>query len=363
MRVSNGFPFSLLIIKMALAMDYFSFDQFGLENLRRLQRGSPAPGHKEVLVQVRATSLNYRDLLMVEGRYNPKLKLPMIPLSDGAGVVIATGDGVERWKVGDRVMPIFSKKWLDGDPDKETLRYSLGGPLEGTLREEMIVEENALVEIPEHLSFLEGAALPCAALTAWSALFTYGQAKPGDTVLVQGTGGVSYFAWQFGLAFGLNVILTSGDNSKLEKLRDYAKANQLGDFKTINYAENPDWAKAALKIVPSGVDFVIEVGGANTFEQSIKCVRPGGTVSLIGILSGSMKDMQLTPILMRNIKVQGILVGNRTSFEQMCKALASKKLRPMIDKVFPFAESVDAFQYIRSAKHIGKICIDVNGTS
>ncbi|WP_164001621.1 zinc-dependent alcohol dehydrogenase family protein [Pyxidicoccus caerfyrddinensis] len=329
-------------------------DGFGLDKLVACERPDPTPGPFQVRVRVKATSLNQRDLMMVEGRYNPRQKLPLIPNSDGAGVVDAVGPGVTRVKPGDRVMGIFSQAWLAGEPTRAAQTSTLGGPLDGALADTMLLHEDGVVLTPAHLSDEEAATLPCAAVTAWSALVTYGGLKAGDSVLVQGTGGVSIFALQIARMLGARVILTSSRDEKLEKAR------ALGAHEVINYATTADWDKAARALTGGvGVDHVVEVGGAGTFEKSLRAVRVGGTVSVIGVLSGGAGTVPLTPILMQNLRVQGILVGHRQGFEAMNRALTLHGVRPVVDRVFPFAEARSAFEYLKSGAHFGKVVVRV----
>ncbi|MFP2908456.1 zinc-dependent alcohol dehydrogenase family protein [Pyxidicoccus sp. 3LFB2] len=329
-------------------------DGFGLDKLVACERNDPTPGPFQVRVRVKATSLNQRDLMMVEGRYNPRQKLPLVPNSDGAGVVDAVGPGVTRVKPGDRVMGLFSQAWLAGEPSRTAQTSTLGGPLDGALADTLVLHEDGVVLTPAHLSDEEAATLPCAALTAWSALVTYGALKAGDTVLVQGTGGVSIFGLQIARMLGARVILTSSRDDKLEKAR------ALGAHELINYVTTPDWDKAARALTGGvGVDHVVEVGGAGTFEKSLRAVRVGGTVSVIGVLSGGAGNVPLTPILMQNLRVQGILVGHRQGFEAMNRALTLHGVRPVVDRVFPFAEARAAFEYLKSGAHFGKVVIRV----
>lgn len=329
--------------------------QFGLENLKIIERPPARPGPGEVLVKIRAVSLNFRDHLMVQGKYNPRQTLPLVPLSDGAGIVSAVGSGVDRWKEGDRVCPIFAQRWHSGPPSHDTLRFTLGGPLDGTLREEMVVPADALVSIPSHLTYEEASTLPCAALTAWSSLVTQGAVKAGDTVVALGTGGVSVFALQFARLMGARVIITSGDDDKLQR------AKEIGAHGLINYRSTPEWEKQIRKLTSGELaDHIIETGGAGTLEKSIRSVRPGGFIGLIGVLAGGQKDLDLTPVFMRNIRVQGILVGHRESFEAMNRAIDLHGLKPIIDRVFSFQESTEALRYLASAKHFGKIVIRVS---
>lgn len=327
---------------------------FGLDNLKPTERPDPTAGPGQVLLEVRAVSLNYRDLLTVKGHYNPRQPLPLVPCSDGAGEIVAVGDGVTRVTVGDRVATCFTQGWLGGRPSAEGLRSTLGGPLDGTLCERMVLDAEGVVRVPEHLSDAEAATLPCAALTAWSALFEQGSVGPGDTILVQGTGGVSIFALQLASLAGARVIVTSSSDAKLERAR------ALGAWQTVNYRAERDWGKAVRKLTGGeGVDHVVEVGGAGTLEQSLKAVKVGGTVSVIGVLSGVSAPFSVIPVLMQQVRLQGILVGSREGFEAMNRAIAAHELHPVVDRVVPFADALEAFRAMERAEHVGKICIAV----
>jgi NADPH:quinone reductase-like Zn-dependent oxidoreductase len=326
-------------------------ERFGLDALKLTERPQPQPGPREVLLRIKAASLNYRDLLVVKGQYNPKMPLPRIPLSDAAGEVAAVGPGVTRVQVGQRVAAIFMQKWIAGDLDDSKAKSALGGAIDGLLAEYAVLHEDGLVPVPEHLSFEEAATLPCAGVTAWHGLVTEGHVKPGDTVLLQGTGGVSLFALQFARLAGARVIITSSSNEKLERAR------KLGATEGINYKETPEWGERARELTGGrGVDHVVEVGGAGTLGQSLRAVRIGGQISLIGILSGG-GQVNPMPILMKNVRVQGIFVGSREMFEAMNRAIAANQLRPIVDRVFSFDEAVQAFRHMESAAHFGKICI------
>ncbi|HEY7154206.1 MAG TPA: NAD(P)-dependent alcohol dehydrogenase [Gemmataceae bacterium] len=330
-------------------------DHFGLDALTLAERPQPQPGPREVLVRIKAASLNYRDLLVVKGQYNPKMPLPRIPASDAAGEVAAVGPGATRVKVGQRVAAIFMQKWLSGDIDETKAKSALGGAIDGLLAEYAVLHEDGLVTVPEHLGFEEAATLPCAAVTAWHGLVTEGGVKPGDSVLVQGTGGVSLFALQFARLAGARVIITSSSNDKLKRARE------LGASEGINYKETPEWGEKVRELTGGrGVDHVVEVGGAGTLGQSLRAVRMGGRISLIGVLSGA-GQVNPTPILMKNVRVQGIFVGSREMFESMNRAITANQLRPIVDRVFPFAEAPVALRYMESAAHFGKICIRVSG--
>lgn len=327
-------------------------NKFGLDSLTLTERPDPSPGYGQVLIKLRAVSLNYRDLMVVKGLYNPKLPLPLIPLSDGVGEIVAVGEGVTRVNIGDRVAGIFFQKWVAGELTAEKANSALGGAIEGMLAEYVVLHEDGVVRVPEHLSDEEAATLPCAAVTAWNALFHSGNLKAGETVLVQGTGGVSIFALQFALLAGARVIATSSSDEKLERVR------QLGATDTINYKQTPDWGKKVRELTAGdGVDYVVEVGGAGTLSESLRAVRHGGQISLIGVLTGGSGEINTASILMKNVRVQGIYVGSREMFEAMNSALALHKLHPICDRIFDFHQAPQALKYMETGSHFGKICI------
>lgn len=326
---------------------------FGLDHLALVERADPRPGPGQAVVRVRAASLNYRDLMMVEGRYNPKQKLPLVPCSDGAGEVTAVGDGVSRVRPGDRVCGIFAQGWIAGGPSRDMVRTTLGGPLDGMLAEQVALPAEGLVKVPEHLSDAEAATLPCAAVTAWASLVE-GGLMAGQSVLVQGTGGVSIFALQLAVLAGARVIVTSSSDEKL------ARARELGAAGCINYRQEPEWGVRVKELTGGeGVDCVMEVGGAGTLAQSLQAVRIGGCIYLIGVLSGTAAEIPITAIQMRHVRVEGVLVGSRAHFEALNRAVALHRLRPVVDRVFPLAEARDAFSYMASQGHFGKICIEI----
>lgn len=325
---------------------------FGLGSLVCVERPEPEPGPDEVLIRMRAASLNYRDLMMVEGRYNPKQPLPLIPLSDGVGEVVAVGESVSRVKVGDRVAGSFFQQWISGRPDKAALRSTLGGPLDGMLSELRVLHQEGVVSVPEHLTDEEAATLPCAGVTAWNALVTLGNLQSNDWVVVQGTGGVSMFAMQFALMHGARVVVLSGSDEKLQKTR------AVGDAVRINYKLTPDWEQVVLDVTNGrGADHIIEVGGADTLPRSLQAIRFGGQISVIGILSGLETRLNLIPVLMNRARLQGIYVGSRDSFETMNQAIATHSFQPVIGDVFPLEKTFAAFQRMKTAHHFGKIVI------
>jgi NADPH:quinone reductase-like Zn-dependent oxidoreductase len=311
----------------------------------------PVPGPGEVSIRLRAASLNYRDLMVSKGVYNPRLKLPLVPLSDGAGEVVATGAGAVRFKPGERVVVSFAPAWVDGPPTDAKSRSALGAEAGGLLVEQAVLPEDGLLPIPAHLSFEEAATLPCAAVTAWNAVVETGGVRPGDSVLVQGTGGVSIFALQLAVLAGARVIATSSQDHKLARVRE------LGASAVINYRLNPDWDKSVREATGGqGVDLIVEVGGAGTLPRSVRAARPGGTLALIGVLSGAGEFNPIS-ILMKNLRLQGIFVGPRRMFESLNRAISAHELRPVIDRVFPFEEAIDALKYLESGAHFGKVVI------
>ena len=333
-------------------MKAYEITKFGIDELKIAERPEPQPGFGQVLVKVRAVSLNFRDLMVVKGQYNPKLKMPMIPCSDAAGEVAAVGEGVTRVKVGDRVCGIFMQGWLGGEVTEAAARTAMGGAIDGVLAQSVLLSQEGVVPIPEHLSFREAATLPCAAVTAWHAVVVRGQVRAGDTVLTLGTGGVSMFALQFGVMSGARVIATSSSDDKL------ARARSMGAWETINYKTTPDWEERVRKLTGGGVDQVVEVGGSGTLMKSLRAVRMGGTVCVIGALSGGAGgDLSPVPILMKSIRVQGIFVGSREMFEAMSRAIITHRMKPLVDRGFAFEEAREAMHYMESGSHFGKVVI------
>lgn len=333
-------------------MKSFEIHEFGIENLVLADRAEPEPGPREVLVRLKAASLNYRDLTLVQGTYNPKLKRPLVPLSDGVGVVEKTGPGVTRFRPGDRVAGCFFQQWIDGPNTKEKGRSALGGAIDGVAREYAVFSEDGLVSIPAFLTDEQAASLPCAAVTAWHALFEERPVLPGETVLLLGTGGVSIFALQLAVLAGLRVIVTSSSDAKL------AHAKDLGAHATINYKAIPEWGEQARKLAGGeGVDHVVEVGGSGTMAHSLRAVRIQGTISVIGVLSGREAGISPGSILMNSIRMQGIYVGSRAMFERLLRAIDLHRMQPVIDRTFPFADLKAALLYMESQQHFGKICL------
>ncbi len=328
---------------------------FGLENLRLESRPEPSCGPGEVLVRVRAVSLNARDAMMVRGTYNPRQKLPLIPCSDGAGEIVARGSAVEGWAVGDRVCPIFAPLWQSGELTREAQRSSLGGPADGTLSEYFVAAEQAIVAIPDELSFAEAACLPCASVTAYRALVELGRMSAGQWLVCQGTGGVSLAALGIAKAIGVRVILTSRSSSKL------AAVTALGADHVIDTSQTPDWGKAVRALTDGeGAHHVLELGGAQTLAQSVRALRLGGTASIIGVLSGALPELDLRPILMQDLHLQGVFVGSRATFLGLLELVRTQQLRPRIAQSFAFADTRAAFEYAESGQQFGKVVITLD---
>ena len=326
----------------------------GADSLKLNQLAEPHPGLGQVLLRVRATSLNYRDLMVASGRYGAGVPLPLIPLSDGAGEIAAVGAGVTKWKMGDRVAGTFFQDWQSGPIRKGAFDTALGGSIYGMLAQYVTLSAEGVIAIPPHLSFAEGATLPCAALTAWHALVMDGKICAGQTVLVLGTGGVSIFALQFAKMHGARVIITSSQDAKL------ARAKALGADEVINYKATPDWEKEVFRLTDkAGADHVVEVGGTDTFPRSLRAVAMGGTISVIGGVSGFTSAVALRDILGKSALIRGIFVGSRDMFAAMNRAISQHNLKPVIDRVFPFAEAPAAYRYQESGAHFGKVVIAV----
>lgn len=335
-------------------MRAIELQSFSVDALRMAERPDPQPKAGEVLLRVKACSLNFRDWLMAQGSYNPKQKLPLIPVSDGAGEVIAVGDGVTGFKAGDRVLGHFFPNWLAGEPSVEKFTVSMGGPYDGWLCEQRTFPANALSHIPAHLSYEEAAALPCAALTAWSAIVTLGKVQPGDRVLIQGTGGVALFALQFAKLAGAEVIMTSSSDEKL------ARVKAMGADHLINYRTDASWGQTARALTGgAGLDHIVELGGAGTLMQSIRAIRPGGTISMIGVLSGPGHDLKIPLVVMQQIRLQGVTVGSKEGFDAMLRAISLAKLKPVLDERFEFSEAGAraAYHCMGQGKAFGKIPI------
>jgi NADPH:quinone reductase-like Zn-dependent oxidoreductase len=329
----------------------------GLDTLAMVERPSPRPGPGQVRVRIRAASLNHRDLLIASGTYSRGgASRPLVPLSDGAGEVVEVGPGVGTLRTGDRVAGNFFQRWIEGPSDAEKEASALGGAIDGVLAEEVVFQADAAVRFPDHLSFEEAATLPCAGVTAWVGLMGLAQLAPGATVLAMGTGGVSVFALQIAKLAGARVILTSSSDEKL------ARGKALGADAVVNYRTTPAWDAAARALTGgAGVDAILEVGGAATLPTSLEAVRDGGHVTLVGFLGGARADLGEATSLAaaRGIRVDPVYVGNVRSFEAMSSAFARSKLRPVVDRVFPFGEARAAYATLRAGGHFGKIVVTV----
>lgn len=335
-------------------MHVWQIQRFGLDALESATRPVPAPGPHELLVRVRAASLNYRDRLVVEGTFVPDLALPFVPASDAAGEVVAVGSDVTRFRVGDRVTGLYIPTWIMGDgrgPEGEYV--SRGGPLPGVLAEYVVWHEEAAVATPSYLSDREAATLPIAAVTAWVALFDHVHLQPGQTVLVEGTGGVSIFALQLAVAAGARVIVTSSSDEKI------ARAKALGASDGVNYATHPEWHEQVLALTAGdGVDYILEVVGGDNVNRAVKALARNGHLSVIGIMDGFRFDIDTLPFMLRRASMRGVIVGSRRNFEDVNRALEARQIHPVIEQVYPFAETRAAFAHLARGA-FGKIVIDV----
>lgn len=327
--------------------------EWGLDNLHVVERPTPTPGPGQVLVRLRAASLNFRDLLMVNGAYGSAIRPPITPLSDGCGVIEAVGEGVDRVGVGDRVATLFFQNWISGRPTAERAGASaLGWPVPGIGREYAVLSQEGVSKVPDFLSDHQVATLPCAALTAWRGLFVDAQLQPGDAVVLQGTGGVSIFGLQFAEAAGLQTIITSSSDEKLNR------AKALGADHLVNYRQTPEWSKAVRAATAGrGADFVMEVGGAQTLKESLKSIRIGGHIAIIGVLSGPQEAIQFGALIATSARLQGLSVGSRDMFEAMCRAIELHRIEPVVDKVYPWTEAAAALRAMQAGEHFGKIVL------
>ena len=324
---------------------------FGLEHLRQAERDVPEPGNNEVLVEVRAVSLNARDKLLVDGVYNPALRFPMVQGSDAVGRVLKVGKNVTRVQPGDRILTNFATRWLEGPPKLEESSYSLGSMISGVLAEQIVIDEEIAVKAPAYLTDIEAATLPCAAVTAWYAVADQAKVSPGQTVVVQGTGGVSLFALQIAIALGAEVIVISSSDEKLER------AKLLGAAHGVNYARQPDWESAVLKLTSGkGADVVVEVAGGENLARSLQAAGIGGHIAMIGFLNGVSAQIPLFPFVVKQLTLGGISVGSRATFEQMLNSFAQWKLHPAIDAVYDFEDTPAAYRHLYRGA-FGKIVV------
>lgn len=333
-------------------MNAYRLPRFGLDQLTLAAAPTFAPGPGDVLVRWHAWSLNYRDLVLVEGSYLPNLPLPFTPGSDAAGEVVAVGDGVTEWRPGDRVISHYLTDWQDGPPAPGRLGASLGGPLPGVFAEESVVPGRALVPLPAGLDFAAGATLPIAALTAWHALFEYAALAPGRTVLFEGTGGVSLFGLQLAHAAGLRTIVTSGSDAKLERVR------AVGADLTINYRHTPAWGAEAQRLTGgAGVDLILDVGGGDTLPEALRAVAPGGRIAVIGFLAGKTASLDVGAWVRSLVTIHGLRVGSRAMFRSLLAALTQHAIQPVIDRRFAFTELPAALRHLGNGAHFGKIVL------
>jgi NADPH:quinone reductase-like Zn-dependent oxidoreductase len=325
-----------------------------LEGLSRIPVRAGTLGPHDVRIAVRAVSLNFRDLMIAHATYPVSGNKPPVPCSDGAGEVIAVGTQTTRFRAGDRVMASFFPNWIEGDPSPQKTNGALGADVDGMLSQEVVFHEDALARVPAHLSYNEAATLPCAAVTAWNALFITGALKPGNTVLLQGTGGVSIFALQLAKAAGLQTIITSSSDAKLER------AKALGANATINYRSTPEWQDKVVELTDGrGVDLVVDVGGQDTIKRSAAAVRMGGTVCIIGGLSGFGGTADAVALIVGAKRLAGIYVGSRTMLEGVSQFVSHAAIRPVIDRAFRFEQAREAYAHLESGNHFGKVVIEV----
>jgi NADPH:quinone reductase-like Zn-dependent oxidoreductase len=329
---------------------------WGLDAIKVVELPEPSPGQGQVLVRMKAVSLNYRDLLMINGMYGRGAASAtdvITPFSDGCGFVEAIGPGVTRFKVGDRVSTLFFQNWISGPPSLEKLTSALGYPIPGGGAELQVFSQEGLSKVPEFLSDQQVATLPCAALTAWRGLFHDARLEPADTVVLQGTGGVSIFGLQFAKAAGYRTVITSSSDEKL------ARAKSLGADHLVNYRSAPEWSKAVRAATDGrGADFIMEVGGPGTIQESVKAVKIGGHVAVVGLLATGGEPFNPISLIGNSARLQGLSVGSRDMFESMCRAIELHKIHPVVDKVFPFTEVRAAFAAMAGGEHFGKIVLE-----
>ena len=327
---------------------------WGFDNLKLSERPKPKPAPGQVVVAMRMAALNARDLIVPDRGYGRATgELPLIPVSDGVGEVVEIGEGVSRVAIGDRVCPTYFQDWISGTPTPQRFASALGGPLDGVMADLVCLSQEGVVKVPDYLTDAEAATLPCAALTAWSAIATHGNTRAGDRILVQGTGGVALFALAFAKLHGAHVTVISSCDDKLNRVR------AMGADETINYSKTEDWARESRAITAErgGYDAIIELGGAKTLPLSLRAVRPGGTLSMIGVLSGLNIEASLGPIVARQVRLQGVTVGHRDGFEAMLAAMAQHQVRPVLGETFAFEDLKPALNHLRQGGHFGKTLI------
>lgn len=323
--------------------------------IQPISRELPPPGPYEVRVRIRAVALNYRDLMVIRGDYNGGNAQAVIPASDGAGDVVEIGAKVSRFKVGERVATTFFESWIEGRQTPQKSQHSFGGLIDGALAREIVVSQDSLFKVPDHLDYNEAATLTCAGVTAWNSIFVEGRARPGDSVLLLGTGGVSVWGLQLAKAAGLRALITSSSDAKLQRAR------QLGADVTINYTTTPEWHEAVLQATHGeGVEVVVEVGGAGTLKKSLQSTRMGGTVAIVGGVSGWGSEVDPFQLIRGAKRVSGIYVGSQAMLEDLARFVALHRIRPVVDRVFPFEQARQAYEYLDSGSHFGKVVIALN---
>ncbi|MDE0842139.1 MAG: NAD(P)-dependent alcohol dehydrogenase [Porticoccaceae bacterium] len=333
-------------------MQAWQVPKFGLENLCKAEIEQPKAGPLEVLVKLQAASINPRDYQIICGQFTENVDFPLVPLSDGAGVVVAVGSQVSQLAVGDRVTPLFFPNWIDGEAHGGERSISGGLESAGVLREFGVYREHAVGKIADHLSFTEAACLPCAGLTAYSALVPIANIQAGDSVLIQGTGGVAIAALQFAKALGATVIILSSSNAKL------ARAKQLGADHGINYIDNPNWGAEVFKLAGHGVDLVLEIGGTDTMENSLAAIRNGGHVAIIGYVAGADMGISVFPLIIKCANLHGIATGNRETYSAMMAFIEHHTIRPEISSSYAFDDARNALEEFALGTHFGKLVID-----
>jgi NADPH:quinone reductase-like Zn-dependent oxidoreductase len=335
-------------------MKAIQLKKFGIENLSVVEEKKPAPAANEVLLKVEAVALNYLDIAMVNGTYNPSLPLPFIPGGDAAGVIEEVGDQVSSWKKGDRVMINFYRLWEAGKRTPQNIQRAVNGIIPGALAEFVTVSERSLVRAPHHLSGIEASTLPIAGLTAWNGLFEHTHIKAGDVVVTQGTGGVSIFALQLAKAAGAKVIATTGGPAKIGKLKS------LGADEVIDYKKFPNWSEEVLRLTDNqGADAILDIGGAQTIGQAVASMKMHGFIGLVGFLGGHILPIDFFRTIMYQLRIQGISVGPRESFENFVKGLEATNIKPVIDRVFTIDQTQDAFRYFEGRSFVGKVVIKI----
>ena len=330
-------------------MKLIELNNFGDEGFQQNERGTPTPCIGEVVIKVHAASLNFRDFMIAKGLYNPNIELPLVPLSDGAGEIVAVGNDVTEYNVGDRVTSVF---WQDWNANNSNRMVSTGSDAAGVLSEYAVLPKEAVLPIPEYMSYQEASTRPCAAVTAWTCIKA-ANIGPGDTVLLLGTGGVSVLALQILKAMQANVIITSRSNEKLQR------AKELGADHTINYKENPEWGSDAFGLSNGGVDLVIEIGGESTFPQTINALKIGGHISVIGALGGINVQLNLMQMVFKNLHVHGITVGSREDHSELNQFFEEHEIHPIIGKTVGFDDAINEIYGMPSGSHFGKIVIDI----